>query len=131
MLSPFSDPSHYEVERDPGFPGDGDWRAPVFFFDRDHRVSTEVRDSRWGTPIAIRVNVDDDIWVGFFTAGGFGVDGVFATPDPDRICCVVQGYAYVVDVTDPAAGADVAHVATVSVAAAPAADRLFFRASSM
>ena len=39
-------------------------------------------------------------WVGTFTAGIDGVRGVFATPNPGRICCVVAGLAYVVNVKD-------------------------------
>lgn len=34
--------------------------------------------------------------------------GVFATPDPHRVCCFVAGLAYVVNVKDPGAGAELA-----------------------
>jgi len=59
--------------------------------------------------------MDQERWVGTFTAGIDGVRGVFATPDPHRVCCVVAGLAYVVNVNDPGSGAELAHWQTVSV----------------
>jgi len=105
----------YEIEVNPEFPPDGDWRAPAFFFDRESTVSQSPADSRWGAPLVIRATVDQERWVGTFTAGIDGVQGVFATPNPRRVCCVVAGLAYVVDVKDPGAGAELAHWQTVSV----------------
>jgi hypothetical protein len=115
MFEPFDFRPAYEIEVDPEFPGDGDWHAPAFFFDRDKTVSQSPGDSRWGAPLVIRATVDQERWVGTFTAGIDGVQGVFATPDPRRVCCVVAGLAYVVDVKDPGAGAELAQWQTVSV----------------
>jgi hypothetical protein len=115
MFEPFDFRPAYEIEVDPEFPGDGDWHAPAFFFDRDNAVSHSHVDSRWGAPLVIRATVAQEHWVGTFTAGIDGVRGVFATPDPRRVCCVVAGLAYVVNVKDPGAGAELAHWQTVSV----------------
>jgi hypothetical protein len=74
--------------------------------------------------VIVRVRIDDDRWVGMFAEGPWGLEGVFATPDPGHICCVAGGFAYVVDVADPAAGAELAHSATTSVKPVPEADCL-------
>ena len=81
---------------------------PAFFFDRESTVSQPPGDPRWGASLVIRVMMDQERWVGTFTAGIDGVRGVFTTPDPHRVCCVVAGLAYVVNVRDPGAGAELA-----------------------
>jgi hypothetical protein len=100
----------YEVDLDPEFPADGRWPSPVYAFDREGRVQSEVV-SRWGAPRIVRVRpASSPEWVGMFPAGGLGgVSGVFATPSPRRLCVVVDGEAYVVRVDAPADGAVVAH----------------------
>jgi hypothetical protein len=123
MLNPFRAPPRYDTEEQPPYPPDGDWRVPVFYFDREH-VSSTARDSRWGAGFVVRLTVNGESWVGYFSAGPGGLDGLFATPDPHRVCCVVNGFAYVVDVTDPIAGSDIAQVPTLAVTAIPEADRL-------
>jgi hypothetical protein len=123
MFEPFDFRRAYEIEVNPEFPGDGDWHAPAFFFDRDNEVSQSPGDSRWA-PLVIRVTVDDERWVGTFTAGIDGVQGVFATPDPRRVCCVVAGLAYVVDVKDPGAGAELAQWQTAGVMSVTGRDTL-------
>jgi hypothetical protein len=45
------------------------------------------------------------VWVGFFALGFDSiqvVNQVCSTPDPTRFCVVVGGYAYVVNISDPA-----------------------------
>jgi hypothetical protein len=121
MLSPFRSPPRYEVEEDPEFPPDGNWRVPTFHFDQTG-VSTAPRESQ---SVIVRVKtVDDYRWVGMFAEGLWGLYGVFATPDPGRVCCVARGFAYVVDVADPAAAFELAHTDTTAVTAVPEADRL-------
>lgn len=68
-----------------------------------------------GCPLVIRVTTDQKQWIGTFIAGIGGVQGAFATPDPRRLCCVVAGLAYVVNVDDPGAGAQLAHWQTVNL----------------
>ena len=120
MRSPFRSPPRYDFEEHPAFPPDGNWRAPTFRFDRDG-VSTVPRESQ---SVIVRLTIDDYRWVGMFADGLWGLDGVFVTPDPRRVCCVAVGFAYVVDVADPAAGAELAHTDTKAVTPVPEADRL-------
>jgi hypothetical protein len=114
----------FDIEVDPEFPPDGDWHAPAFLFDRDASVSQSPGDSWWGAPLVIRVTTGPERWVGTFTAGIDGVRGVFATPDPKRVCCVVAGLAYVVNVKDPGAGVELAHWQTTSVTTVPGRNTL-------
>lgn len=120
MSSVFWSDPRYEMEEHPAFPPDGNWRAPTFSFDQGD-VSTVPRESQ---ALIVRVKIDDRSWVGMFAEGPWGLDGVFATPDPGRLCCVARGSGYVVNVADPAAGAEFAHAATTTVTPVPAADRL-------
>jgi len=120
MPGDFWNDPRYEVEEHPAFPPDGKWRAPTFSFDQGD-VSTVPRESQ---ALIIRVKTDHHRWVGMFAEGPWGLDGVFVTPDPGRLCCVAGGSAYVVDVADPAAGAEFAHAATTTVTPVPEADRL-------
>ncbi|RHA37746.1 hypothetical protein [Cellulomonas rhizosphaerae] len=100
----------FEAEVDPEFPADGDWRRPVYAFDRDGDLQDEFV-SRWGPPRIVRVQpAHSPEWIGMFAAGGLGVEsGVFATPAPERLCVVVDGLAYLVNVDSPADGAVIAH----------------------
>ena len=57
--------------------------------------------------------IGGQLWVGQFTFGGLGgTTGVYAMPNPSRLCAVVNGLAYVTDVRDPGSGAVI--VATTS-----------------
>lgn len=104
----------FEVEVNPEFPGDGDWRCPVYGFDRDGRL-VDPFVSRWGSPAVVRVVPDDGApWVGMFPAGGFGGDSAaFACPAPRHLGVMAEGEVYVIDVLDPAR--DAAAVAVTDV----------------
>lgn len=110
----------FEAEPDPEFPADGDWRRPVYAFDRDGSLQAEFV-SRWGPPRIVRVQpASSPEWIGMFPAGGLGgVSGVFATPSPDRLCVVADGLAYLVRVDSPADGAVIAHDQVGQVVASP------------
>lgn len=68
-----------------------------------------------GTPsgLALEVSTGDIVlevrpasgesWVGRFHGGAEGLDGVFATPDPDVVCVIVRGQGYWVPVHEPMA----------------------------
>lgn len=96
----------FRVAVDPEFPGDGDWRCPTYAFDRDGTVRVDP-DTTWGAPTVLDVTPnEEDRWIGFFSSGGLGgLSGVFATPDAVAVCVVVDGLAYLVDVTAPQGGA--------------------------
>jgi hypothetical protein len=99
----------YSVEVDPEFPGDGAWDVPVHRFRRDGSLSDEF-ESRWGTPVVVRVGTEGGAWVGMFESGGLGgVTGVFACPGPNHLCVLVDGVAYLVITASPSAGAVIAH----------------------
>lgn len=47
---------------------------------------------------------DAEAWIGTFSFGRFGskaVTGVFATPNPKKLCVVAKGQAYIVNVISP------------------------------
>jgi hypothetical protein len=117
-FEPFGFAPVYEVEINPEFPGDGDWRCEVVCFDRNAEL-VEAFDSRWGDPVIVRVVLpDDSSWVGMFPAGGLGgVTGVFACPSPHDVCVVAEGLAFLIDVRDPSQRCVVAHDQLVQVAA--------------
>lgn len=100
----------YAVEVGPEFPGDGDWGCPVIAFDRSGELM-ETFDSRWGTPMVVRVEPNSGIaWVGMFAAGGLGgVRGVFACPSSGSLCVLVDGLAYLVEAAAPDQGARIVH----------------------
>lgn len=45
---------------------------------------------------------DGDSWNGRFLGGAEGLNGVFATPNPDTLCVIVNGDGYWVPARDPA-----------------------------
>lgn len=100
----------YDVEIDPEFPGDGDWRCAVFGYDRDGTVMEDFH-SRWGPPMIMAVSPPDtQRWVGKFASGGLGVGvagatGAFGCPASTDLCVLADGLAYVLSVEDPAGGA--------------------------
>jgi hypothetical protein len=102
----------YEVERDPEFPGDGNWNCRVFGF--DHRgQAKEPFESRWGALVVVGIDpINAPRWVGTFTGGGRDgvfVSGLYACPSPNDLCVVADGNAYLVDVTQPDRGAPLVH----------------------
>lgn len=46
---------------------------------------------------------ESEAWIGIFASGRFGpktITGVFATPNPTKLCVVAEGQAYIVDVAN-------------------------------
>jgi hypothetical protein len=59
--------------------------------------------SPWGTPLVVEITTEaDDKWVGMFPNGS---GTVYATPSP-HLACVVGESAWLLDVRDPASGAE-------------------------
>jgi hypothetical protein len=102
-------PAAYTFALDPEFPGNGHWDCKVLFFGRDGHVEPSA-ESRWGTPLVIRVQPDQAApWVGMFAAGGLGgARQVLPSPSPTSIAVLADGLAYVVDVEHPNRGAVIA-----------------------
>ncbi|MFI9813220.1 hypothetical protein [Saccharothrix variisporea] len=116
----------YAVEVDPEFPPDGDWGCPVFEFGHDGGLGGFT--SRWGATV-VRVTAATE-WVGLFPGEWpDGVDDVFATPDPGRLCVVAGGSAFVVRVDSPGEGAVVAQDRVHQVV--PVGDRLVLLVSEV
>lgn len=92
-------PHSYNVGEVLELPGTGKLEAPLFYFPRPK--CRPEHDGLW-----IRVcPTDGDSWVGVFAFGdqsspGF-VSRVLSSPDPDRICIVSRGAAYLVKVDEP------------------------------
>ena len=94
----FTFPHRYEARMLDGPP-------PVHPLEKLYHFPVELEEGdRAGSYVRI-VPVTGPAWSGFF-ALGFGseqvVSAICACPDPDSICVVAGGYAYVVNVTDPA-----------------------------
>jgi hypothetical protein len=108
----------YSVELDPEFPGDGDWKRPVYGFDRSGTIVDPFR-SPWGTPLLVAVEPGGGSpWVGMFQAGGLGgVTAAYSCPRHTDLCVVAEGQAYIVGVTNPAAGAMAAQNTVMQVEA--------------
>jgi hypothetical protein len=96
----------YEVETQPEFPGNGDWGCPVYGYAAEGSVAADF-ESRWGAPTVLRViSASGAESILMFGAGGLGgASAVSACPNPDHLCVVVAGLAYLVDTDEPERGA--------------------------
>ena len=91
-------PHNYEVEEIPELPGTGKFRVPLHYFPGSK--TGREHDGLW-----LKVVTQNGAsWVGVF---GFGYESaesisrVVSSPDPDRICVVCRGAAYIVKVDEP------------------------------
>jgi len=92
--------SDYSCEIAPEFPGSGDWGCPVYRFVQ--RPELVDKFAQFGEPFVIRIRrVDGMEWVGLFAGGIYGLTGVYACPNPDQVCAVVDGSGYLVDTRTP------------------------------
>jgi hypothetical protein len=112
-----------------------------------HRFTCEVLDELPGGPagrryvfplgapagqdgVLLRVQPDHgEPWIGMFAfgkVGKTGFDGVLAMPDPDKVCVVARGAAYIVRASDPTAWEPVGMSPVTDVRAAKAAGLVIF-----
>lgn len=69
------------------------------------------------------------VWIGFFAQGFDSPDvacGIFSCPDPDWMCAVASGYAYLVDAADPDRWIRVEQRPVVEARAVPELNLLLF-----
>ena len=98
--------------------------APIYEF-RD--ASAPLLSTSW---LALLISpTDAPEWIGRFAIWYNvppAINGVYSTPDPDRICVVGAGQAYIIDVRKPNNFARVRCFPINSVAQSPATSRLVF-----
>lgn len=82
------------------------------------------------TGVYLRVTREKpESWIGFFAQGFDSQEvacGVFSCPDPDWLCAVASGYAYLVDAADPQRWIQVEQRPVVEVRAVPELKLLLF-----
>jgi hypothetical protein len=69
------------------------------------------------------------LWIGTFAFGRItprGVSGIFATPQPERLCVVAQGAGYIVRANDPQAWEAVPVIPIIDVRILPTRDLIVF-----
>jgi hypothetical protein len=91
-------PHSYEVEEIGDFPGTGRFRDPVIHFPRP-------KEGREGIGLWLKVKAASGrSWVGVF-AFGYSSSIVFcrvlSLPDPNRLCVIAKGAAYIVKANEP------------------------------
>ncbi|HMD38163.1 MAG TPA: hypothetical protein VKH15_02715, partial [Candidatus Acidoferrum sp.] len=88
----------YEIEKIGDFPGTGKFRDQVIHFPRP-------KDGREGSGLWLKVKAaNGKSWVGVFALGyssSTGFSRVVSLPDPDRVCVIANGAAYIVKVNEP------------------------------
>src|SRR5271163_4147589 len=87
----------YEIEKIGDFPGTGKFRDQVIHFPRP-------KDGREGSGLWLKVKAANvKSWVGVFALGysSTGFSRVVSLPDPDRVCVIANGAAYIVKVHEP------------------------------
>jgi hypothetical protein len=110
----------FDVEVEPRLPPQGLPGLDSYAYGRNGRLINDFDfDSRWGTPLVLRVAPHGrEPWLLAFAAGGLGVvRNVYACPSPTQMCAVVDGLAYLVDVNAPGKPAMIPANAVVRVTA--------------
>ena len=92
----FTFPRSHQVEELRELPGTGEFSAPVIYFPPSK--SSPEHNGLW---LRVRANIGK-AWVGVFAFGwGLGLSRVFSSPDPNRLCVISRGGAYVVNDEEP------------------------------
>lgn len=118
----FAFPRSYEVRALGSLP-------PVHPVERLHHYPVELEEGdRTGAYLRFEPK-QGSAWYGFF-ALGFESDrmihAAYSCPDPDSVCVVVGGYAYVVKTTDPTGWFQVEQRPVVEIRTLPELDLLLF-----
>jgi hypothetical protein len=91
-------PHSYEIDEIPELPGTGRFDVPLFYFPRP--TTRMEHDGLW-----LRIRTPNGkSWVGVFAFGyqsPSAFTGVVSTFDPDRVCIVAKGAAYIVNTAEP------------------------------
>lgn len=120
MACLFDERSNYRVE--PAVPVRG-----TDFYDFVPGVQVGIKSWAGTRTVAYKITPHHGrAWVGGFVKGAGGVDGVFATPNPNALCVVVKGEGYVVNVLEPSDFESVPTKPIVSILPIPKHDLLVF-----
>jgi hypothetical protein len=91
-------PHSYEIQEIGDFPGTGKFRDPIIYFPRP-------QEGREGGGLWLKVKAaSGKSWVGVFAFGYSSPPAfsrVVSSPDPDRLCVIANGAAYVVKSDEP------------------------------
>jgi len=94
-------PHSYEISEVPELPGIGKFPFPVYNFPRLKSSDRGEQDGIW---LMVK-RAGGEPWIGVFAIGGLGhstfFTGAVATPDPDRLCVIAHGNAYLVHAGSP------------------------------
>lgn len=97
--------------------------------ERLHQFPAQLEEGdRMGSYLRVMPQASNP-WVGFFALGFDSPDvasGVYSCPDPDSLCAVVGGYAYVVNAANPELWMQIEQRPVVRVKSVPDLDRLLF-----
>ncbi|MGC2162772.1 MAG: hypothetical protein WA634_12735, partial [Silvibacterium sp.] len=91
-------PHSYKVEELPELPGTGKFDAPLLYFPRP-----KTRPEHDGLWLRMR-SATGKSWVGCFAFGYQSppaISRIVSSPDPDKVCVVSRGTAYIVKVDEP------------------------------
>jgi len=106
-----------------------DGPPPIHPLEKLYHFPVELEEGdRAGTYVRI-VPAKGPAWSGFFALGFSSeqvISAICACPDPDSVCVVVGGYAYVVNVTDPTEWLQVEQRPVVDLRVVPAPALILF-----
>lgn len=117
-------PHSYEVEELHELPGNGKFDVPVLYFPRP----TGTRPDHDGIWLKIRA-ANGKSWVGVFAFGYSeppAISRIVSTADPDRVCVISRGAAYVVSADNPGSWEEIPAIPVLDVRSIPARQLLLF-----
>ena len=116
-------PHLYEIEELIDLPGTGKLSIPILYFPRPK--ARPEHDGLW-----LRVNTNaGKSWVGVFAFGYASppaISRIVSSPDPERVCVVSKGAAYIMKVNDPDVWEEVEVTPVLDVRSIPEYELLLF-----